>query len=299
MSLAPFLFVMLALLFTAVRSCDTGRACKAMKTETLLGLLERIAPERLSESWDNVGLLVGTRRGEINKILICLDIDENVVQAAANSGVDVIVSHHPVLFKAVKRISLDEPSGRILGALLKNEITAIALHTNLDVAHGGVNDVLAGLFDLKCSEVLEPVVAASCPDDTACGMGRVGTLKTPVTVREFVDTVKQALGVDHVRVVGPMDGEVKRVAFMGGSGGRAYRHARNKDFQVLVTGDVSYHVALEAASDGVVVIDAGHRATERVVLKPLADLLDSRLKEAGLHCDVEFYYPEKDIFTVM
>ncbi|MDP7420673.1 MAG: Nif3-like dinuclear metal center hexameric protein [bacterium] len=270
-----------------------------MKTEKLLDILELIAPRVLAESWDNVGLLVGSRLGEVSKIVVCLDVEEYIVRAAADDGAEVIVSHHPVIFRPISKISMEEQGGQIIRALLSNNITAVAMHTNLDAARDGVNDVLASLFNLKNLDVLKisrnPSATENCGP---VGLGRVGDLERPVSIPAFIDSVKTVLGVDKVRVAGPVEGTVYRVAVMGGSGGRTFKLAGSKGFEVLVTGDVGYHDALEASADGVTVIDAGHRETERVVLKPLAERIRKLTRETGEQIQVEIIYPGNQVFAI-
>ena len=223
------------------------------------------APLELAEDWDNVGLLVGDGEQEVHRILVSLDITEPVVAEAAALGADLIVAHHPVMnctWHKVQSVRADNPQGRMITSMLRHGISAICMHTNLDAAEGGVNDVLAeklGLFDL-----------IPLNDEK---IGRVGTLKCEKPLVEFLPFVVKSLGCNGLRY---RDGgkPVYRVAVGGGACGDYIQNAIALGCDTFVTSDLSYHEFLDTV--GLNLIDAGHFPTENVVCPVVA----KRLKEA-------------------
>lgn len=229
------------------------------------------APRQLAESWDNVGHLVGDPDREVRRILISLDITERVVQEAADGGFDLIVSHHPVMnctWHPVQTLRTDDRQGRILTKLTENRISAICMHTNLDAAAGGVNEVLAqklGLSDLKML--------------TEEKIGRIGTLKCEIPLVEFTHSVIELLGCNGLRYV-DAGRPVHRVAVGGGACGCYIPQAIAAGCDTFVTSDLKYNDFLD--TEGLNLIDAGHFPTENVVCPALRD----RLAEAFPAVDV-------------
>ena len=229
------------------------------------------APRQLAESWDNVGHLVGDPDREVRRILVSLDITERVVQEAADGGFDLIVSHHPVMnctWHPVQTLRTDDRQGRILTKLTENRISAICMHTNLDAAAGGVNEVLAqklGLSDLKML--------------TEEKIGRIGTLKCEIPLVEFTHSVIELLGCNGLRYV-DAGRPVHRVAVGGGACGCYIPQAIAAGCDTFVTSDLKYNDFLD--TDGLNLIDAGHFPTENVVCPALRD----RLAEAFPAVDV-------------
>lgn len=242
------------------------------------------APHDMAESWDNVGLLVGSGEREVKKILVALDITETVVQEAIDVGADLIVAHHPVMnctWHKVQNVLDDNVQGRILTKLLKNDVAAICMHTNLDAAEGGVNDCLAhklGIFD-----------TIPLNDEK---IGRVGTLSCEKGLEEFLALVVKSLGCKGLRY---RDGgkRVYRVAVGGGACGDFIPQAIALGCDTFVTGDLSYHEFLD--TQGLNLIDAGHFPTENIVCPAVKAYLDRSFPEtetvlSTLHADVIQYY---------
>ena len=212
------------------------------------------APKELAEDWDNVGLLVGDGRREVSKVLVALDITEAVVQEALDIGADVIVSHHPVIFPPageLRSITTDDFRGRTLSRLLENHISAICMHTNLDAAEGGVNDLLAqklGLYNI-----------APFNDEK---IGRIGTVKCEIPLEKFVPLVVKSLGCNGARYIsGGKD--VHRVAVGGGACGEYIQQVIALGCDTFVTSDLKYNHFLDTR--GLNLIDAGHFPTENVI----------------------------------
>lgn len=264
--------------------------------QMVMEAMERIAPKRLAEEWDNPGLLVGSPGQEIRKILVCLDAGEAVVERAVSIGADLIVTHHPFIFKPIRKIRTDLSLGRRIQTLLKHEIALFSAHTNLDIAQGGVNDVLARSMGLVGEE---PFVTVPRADHGTESMGRMGRLSAPLTLREFALRLKSALPVTHIRTVSAGDRLISRVALCGGSGAEFIGKAASMGADAYVTGDVRYHDAQHAVELGMHVIDAGHFGTEFPVVAALKKLLEQELAERG--ADVEIVADEEsgDFFEIV
>lgn len=267
-----------------------------LSCQVVMNALERIAPRHLAEDWDNTGLLVGSYAQKVERILVALDVDDIVVAEAIERSADMIVAHHPAIFRGMKQLRTDLPLGRRLAALLTHGIAVAAAHTNLDITCGGVNDVLAARLGL---EKLSTFITTAQADGSAESLGRIGTLPAPVAIDDFAHSVRERLGVSHVRLVRAADRPVRRVAVVGGAGAEFIDTAVRRGADVYLTGDVKYHEAQRAAEQGMHLIDAGHFGTERPVLPVLADLLRAEL--AAEHGTVEILVTEtqRDVFDVI
>ena len=257
-----------------------------LKCQVIMDAMERIAPRSLAEEWDNPGLLLGSPAAKINKILVCLDVSENIVARAERENIDLIIAHHPFIFRSLKKIRTDLPQGEIIERLIINKTAVFAAHTNLDSALGGVNDVLAEKIGIN---VTEPEAV----------LGRTGTLETSMTIDAFARQVKKGLAADHVRMIRAGDRKVKKVAICSGSGAEFISAAAFKGADVFVTGDVKYHDAQQAVMQGMHVIDAGHFATEFPVVEALAERLREELKKCRGTVIVETDTSSKDFFEIV
>ncbi len=252
------------------------------RLENILEIIEEIAPRRLAEAWDNPGLQVGGRDHPVGRILISLDPTLEAVQEASRIKADLLLTHHPLIFKPVSSIQPDLYPGNVLHKAVLNRIAVASAHTNLDAARGGINDLLAGLLGLEEVQVLD-VRDDPCPEE---GIGRVGTLPDPSPLSDVVAHVKRVLGVSTVGVVGRAEKILHSAAVVGGSGGGMVPFAGKRGADVLITGDIGHHDALNALSHGVAVIDAGHFHTEKAAMKEFRGSFKTRLEAAG-HGDIE------------
>lgn len=235
--------------------------------------LDGLAPFSLQMDFDNAGFLVGRGDRQVDKLLVSLDITEEVAAEAAGLGCQLIVSHHPVIFFPAKSITDGDPTGRTLLSLSEHQIAAICAHTNLDAVHGGVNDALAQKLGLTQIEQLKQdgVDASGRP----YGIGRVGnTAGVPMYAPAFAAFVKEALGANGVRYVDARR-PVRRVAVGGGACADMLQDALAMGCDTFVTADVKYNGFLDAKALGVNLIDAGHYPTEQVVVPVLAKWLAS------------------------
>lgn len=258
-------------------------------------VLDRIAPVHLAESWDNVGLQIGSRQWPVKKIWTALDPLVEVVDQACANHVDLLVTHHPLFFKAIKRIDCQTALGRIIQKALSCQLAIYSAHTNLDSAVGGVNDVLASRIGLSDLCVLaQPTKADRSNNDT--GLGRVGTLPASIRLSALAEQLKKALNVGSLKVVGHLDQQVNTVAVCSGSGGSFLDAALASGAQVYVSGDLGYHTARDAQQAGIGLIDIGHFGSERLVVDALAASIRDVSQTRGLDVTVEAATIETDPF---
>lgn len=236
----------------------------------VLQFIESIAPPYMKESWDNVGLLCGRRGREVKKILVALDPFRNVIDEAVALGADLIVTHHPLIFgDSLTAVNEDTETGRCLLRLAENGIAAINAHTNLDLAPGGINDVLAETLGLENVEVLAP--EGTDEQGRPYGLLRAGQVAEQ-PLEQFLSAVKERLGCGGLRYV---DGgrPVRKVCVGGGSCGGAFAEAAAHGCDTLVTADVKYNQFRSAYEMGLSLIDAGHFHTENPAMPVLAGKL--------------------------
>ena len=227
------------------------------------------APLDLQMDFDNSGFLIGRGDRSVQSVLLALDITIPVIQEAEELGAQLIISHHPVIFRALKELKPDGPGEKAL-LLAEKGIAAICLHTNLDIAEGGVNDVLIRLLGAEPEQALD-----------AEGCGRIGVLPDEMPLPVFLARCKERLQANGLRYV---DGHrpVHRIAVMGGSGGDALSDAIQNGCDTFVTADVKYHSFLEASERGLNLIDADHFCTENPVILDLAARLQQVFPSAKL-----------------
>ena len=368
----------------------------SVKCRDIIAKLEQLAPGYLAEDWDNIGLLVGSPEQTIHKVSVALDVDMAVIDEAIAGGADMIVAHHPLIFKKISQLRTDLPLGSMLSALIKHGIAVYAAHTNLDSAPGGVNDVLARKLNLlaavplttvyqeplhklavfvpashveqvrmamieagaghignyshctfqtqgigtflplagtvpfigeqgrlefveeyrletivaksRRSEVIAAMLAAHPYEEVAYdeyvlknngpryGLGRVGRLSESMSLAEFIQKVKAALGVEAIKVAGPAAAVINTVAVCGGSGASLIETASKAGADVLVTGDVKYHEAQQAIAEGLVIIDAGHFATEQPVVESVVRYLTLCADQKNWNVQIMASHVHKDVF---
>jgi dinuclear metal center YbgI/SA1388 family protein len=239
--------------------------------QNIYQLLDEKAPFSTQMSFDNAGFLVGDRNQPVERVLVSLDITEEVVEEAHSLGCQLIVSHHPVIFHPLKQMTTDDPTARVVRALVKHDISAICAHTNLDMAVGGVNDCLAqacGLTDLSLL-----AIEGTNPDGTPLGCGRIGVRAAGTcSLADYLAEVKTALRPNGLRFV-DVGKPVYRVAVGGGACADYMDDAIRQGCDTFVTSDVKYNGFLDAKDKGINLIDAGHFPTENVVCPQLVNWL--------------------------
>ncbi|MDD4725560.1 MAG: Nif3-like dinuclear metal center hexameric protein [Tissierellia bacterium] len=251
-----------------------------MKAKEIIDILNQIAPQNLIDSWDNTGFQIGDDEKNINKVLIALDLDNNIANKAVEEGYDMIITHHPLIFKSLKSINNRDYIGRLIIKLISNDIVVYNAHSNLDLANGGVNDELARLMSLQSISPLSEVIIEA----EAYGYGRIGEIERS-DLLTVVNNIKSVLSVDDIRVYGNKD-TIQRLAVCGGSGSDFIIDAFEKNADMYITGDIKYHDAQTALKLGLVLVDAGHFNTEKIILPRLKDML---LKEVDYKVEIEIY----------
>jgi dinuclear metal center YbgI/SA1388 family protein len=254
-----------------------------MKVIEIVKILEKFAPKNLAREGDNVGLLVGDPQAEVKGILISLDPTLMALQEGLKKKANLVLTHHPIIFQPLRSLLDITPS---ISFAVKNDISVYSAHTNLDVAEGGIGDVLSKLFDLVEVKKLDKEGV-----EKEKAMGRVGYLKEPLSLKKLAEFVAKRLSV-RVRVLGEPDKKVKKVALCGGGGSGLLFEAYREGADVFITGDVNHHAALLALELGIVLIDATHLATERVILNNLKEYILENLREVGEGIPV-YVYEEK------
>ncbi len=260
---------------------------------TFIDIVERLAPPRLAESWDNAGLQIGDRRWPVKKVWTALDPLPEVVAAACDNHVDLLITHHPLFFKPIKSIDCGSPLGDSVRKALCCRLAVYSAHTNLDSAAGGVNDVLAGRIGMSDLRVLAPALDGEDPNQ---GLGRVGSLNETTTLGAFAEKIKTALSIGAVNVVGDLDAPVNTVAVCSGSGSSLLGVAFGSGAQVVVSGDLGYHAARDAQQAGIALIDIGHFGSEQVIVDALAASIRQASQKLGLDAIVEATTMETDPF---
>ena len=274
-----------------------------VRVEDVAFLLDKIAPAHLAEDWDNCGLQVGSMRWKIKKIWVALDPLLSVIEEAIHHKVDMVITHHPLIFNAVKNIDLETIEGKVIAAAVVNRTAIYTAHTNLDMAVGGINDLLAtkiGLNHLTPMVEAKPTAGSDeTTRDTGVGIGRLGHLAQPKTVPQLIGDIKKCFGLQNVRVAGNVQQMVRQVAVCSGSGGSLMDAFLKSDAQVFVTGDLRYHDARAVEDAGRAFIDIGHFASEHIVLEALVRKLTSVVENLGWDVQIESCRIEKDPFELL
>lgn len=350
-----------------------------MKCNDIIEFMNEISPEHLAQEWDNVGLLVGERSAEVKKILVALDCINGVVDEAININADMIITHHPLIFKGIKKINSDTEIGKRILKLIKSGISLYSAHTNLDIADGGTNDFLCGILGIKNTSVLyetgseklktiivfvpkdyaekvrlamceagagyignysdctfssegvgtftprentkpfigekfktervseirietivkekdvDRIISAMkkvhpyeevafdvydvCVKHNVYGLGRMGELKEETLFSDFAVTVKEALGLSNMRVMGSLDKKIKKVALCTGSGMEFFDTALKKKADLYITADIKFHEAQRILENDICVIDATHYASENIIVKNIQKRLSEKFQE--------------------
>ncbi|MDO4621542.1 MAG: Nif3-like dinuclear metal center hexameric protein [Eubacteriales bacterium] len=258
-----------------------------MRCEEIISRLEEEYPLGCAEEWDNPGLLVGRRNKEVRRIFVALDATEDTIRQALEYHADLMITHHPLIFRSIKQINEDTFIGRRILTLIENEISLYAMHTNFDVL--GMAALNEKQLRLENCRVLEVTMDT---DGIEEGLGRIGDLPEPMTLAGCAAYVRKRLDVPEVRCYGLDDEQeslknpddvplVSRVAVCGGSGKSVVSSAIEEGAEVLVTGDIDYHTAIDALAQGLYIIDAGHYGTEYVFI----EYMKKKLKKLFPECE--------------
>ncbi len=246
-----------------------------INSKHIIDIMENIAPVHLAEKWDNVGYLLGDVDAPVNKIMIALELTEDVLQEAIDECVDLVITHHPLFFKSIKSLTTSSVIGRKVYRLIANKISVYSAHTNLDITWGGTNDFMAEALDLLDISGLSKI-------DEEHYIGRVGYLASKMRLDEFCELVANSLNTNMIRLVGDRNRLIQKVGLCTGAGMDYAKDALMHDCDVYITGDIKYHQAQDMKEEGMCLIDAGHFPTEYFYVKPMME----RLK---LICEQKYY----------
>lgn len=231
-----------------------------MNCKELMNHIELLAPLSFQEEWDNVGLLIGNKEKEIQRILIAVDPTEAVILQAISQKIDLLITHHPLMLKGQKRFLEEDAMGRKIKQCLVHDINYYALHTNFDVSM--MSQLAAKKMDLLQQENLN-------------GSGIVGNLKNEITLEQCGIWLKQLFELDTVRIYGKKEWLIKRCAILPGSGADHIKHAKYAKAELFITGDLKHHQGLDAMEDGMALIDCGHYGLEKIFVPFMEEFLNT------------------------
>ena len=267
-----------------------------MTVKDIVSLIEKTYPPEAARSWDHVGLLVGSPDWNVYAIYVALDATDEVVEHAMSVGADMIITHHPMIFGTMDRVTGDNFTGRKILTLAEHKIACYAMHTNYDIYRmGALCDRTLGLTGTETLEVFSDVPLSGAdtmklmtlPEHNGefrgavrYGIGTVGNLPEPASLYSYAKKVKESFGLSSVRVFGNPHKNLRRVAVVPGSGKSDIDIAAAKGADVLVTGDIDHHSGIDALQKGMAIIDAGHYGLEHVFIEDMKNWLLSETARA-------------------
>lgn len=243
----------------------------------LIRHLETKFPVSYAVNWDNVGLQAGRREKNVERIFVALDATDEIIEQAVSHKADMLLTHHPMLMSPVKKVNSDDFIGRRFIKLIQNDMICYSMHTNYDVLK--MAELSAEYIGLKDTKILEITYVDQAAERTQ-GFGRMGLLKEPMTLRALGQFVKEAFGLESVKIFGELEQIVENVAISPGSGKSMIEPAVKSNAQVLISGDIGHHEGLDAAAQGLAVIDAGHYGLEHIFINDMAKYLREQFPEA-------------------
>ena len=243
-----------------------------MLCKEIIQVIEAAYPREAALDFDNVGLLAGRTEKEVKRVYIALDATDAVIDRAVEARADMLITHHPLIFSPLKKVTDEDFVSRRVVKLIQNDISYYAMHTNYDVL--GMAELAEKILGIRNTEVLDITMEK---DGKPEGIGRIGELEKPMTLEECCVYVKHKLNLGSLKVFGDMQAEVSRLAISPGSGKTAIAAAIVKGADVLVTGDIGHHDGLDAVEQGLCVIDAGHYGTEYIFIDDMRRFLEDKL----------------------
>lgn len=276
------------------------------KVSDITDFIEKIAPLRLAEDWDPVGLQIGDPQQPVKNVLICIDMTTSLIKLSENIGIDLVITHHPLIFSPLQTVRADNRNQSLIYQLIRNNISVYSAHTNLDAAAGGVADSLAFSLELETkgwhtvmplagsNEVAEKNITEKIIHETegdTPGHGRYAVLDRPISFNRLRQIVIQKLGSSGCRINTDHDKEVEKIAVFPGSFDESWiDRIVELGIDTIITGECKHHVSIALAQIGVSLLEAGHDVTERVVLLPLADRLRENFKQISFVVDTGLDY---------
>ncbi len=243
-----------------------------MLCKEIVRVIEATYPREAALDFDNVGLLAGRLEKEVSRVYIALDATDAVIDSAIETGADMLITHHPLIFSPLKKVTDEDFISRRIVKLIQNDISYYAMHTNYDVL--GMAELSERILGIRDTEVLDITMEKEGIPE---GIGRIGSLEHPMTLEECCVYIKHKLNLGSLKVFGDMDTKVSRLAISPGSGKSVIGAAIAKGADVLVTGDIGHHEGLDAVEQGLSVIDAGHYGTEYIFIDDMKRFLEDKL----------------------
>ena len=250
-----------------------------MRCSEIIKVLEELAPVSMACDWDNPGLLAGRSDKEVKKILLAVDATDSVLAQATLQGADMIITHHPLIFKPLKKVNDQNFISRRILTMIQKDISYYAMHTNFDAAPGCMADLAGKRLELTGCRALEPM--GTTAEGTEYGIGVLGISEEGLTLQEMAKKVKEVFGIPFVTVFGDLNSRkvVKTVAVCPGAGGSTISEALAGQADVYITGDISHHEGIDAVACGMPVIDAGHYGIEHIFMGFMEHYLREKLGE--------------------
>lgn len=244
-----------------------------MICQDIISKIEKTYPKSYAMDWDNVGLIVGRNNKDVKRIYIALDATDEVIDEAIRIKADLLITHHPLLFVPIKKITDENSITARLLKLMQNDISYYAMHTNYDVLR--MTEVAEHKLGLKETEILEITTQGT----EERGLGAIAELRESVSTEKYCAKIKQAFDLEAVQLFGDPKKEIRRIAICPGSGKSMIGCAVEKKADVLVTGDIGHHEGIDAVAQGVSIIDAGHYGMEHVFVEDMSSYLKKILPE--------------------
>ncbi|MGL5869684.1 Nif3-like dinuclear metal center hexameric protein [Clostridium chrysemydis] len=247
------------------------------KVKDIISVMENFAPPILKEDFDNVGLMVGDKEEKVSKVLLALDCTNSVIEEAKKNNCDMIITHHPLIFKKPNRIVKDDFLGNKIIELIKNDISLYSSHTNLDSVKGGINDTIVKMLGFEFNSIIEE----SNKGYDGAGLGRIVNLEEELDLNSLIEKIKSNLNVSNLRVVKGKE-RLKKIAIINGSGQSFFNDCIAEGVDCIITGDTTYHFASDLKELGITIIDPGHFKTEWLVFLSVMENIIEKFK------DIEF-----------
>ena len=239
-----------------------------MLCKDFIKVLEDTYPKSAAEDWDNVGLLVGRLHKEIRTIYVALDATDEVIDEAIQQKADLLITHHPLIFSPLKQVATEDMIGGRIFRLIQSDICYYAMHTNYDVLR--MADLASEILGLKDTEVMSITNA-----EKGYGIGRVGTLFSPMSVRNLAELLKEKFELESVKVYGDLETVIECVAISPGSGKHLSGDALSSGAQAFITAEIDHHEALDANAMGMAILDAGHYGLEHIFIQDIIKFLNT------------------------
>lgn len=245
-----------------------------MQATQIIRYMEDMFPPDTAMDYDNVGLLTGDEKTDVERVYIALDVTMQTIAEASLAGAQMIISHHPVIFSPLRRLTPDTPAGRRVWELARRGILSYAAHTNYDVCKmGQMAAARLGIEDGR------PLAVTQVANGQERGIGRIGHLQKEMELDDFGALVRDRMELTHVRVYGPERHKVRRVALCPGSGKSVIEEAIRQKADVLVAGDIGHHEGIDATEQGLAIVDPGHYGSEWIFVDDVASLLTTRFPD--------------------